>query len=107
MIKSIERVITQIILKHYDSLTDVEVQDLFGDYDERFQGQTYFANFTTNKCLSSKEMMQIDSEVKSLFKMIGVENTNPFSFKPPEIKSYFDCGDGEGFNFTGDYGYQH
>lgn len=106
MIKIIEKVLVQIIMKKYDSLTNVEVRDLFGGED-RFAGTIYVADFTTNKCLSSKEMMEIDSEVKSLFKMMNVENTNPWSFKPTDIKSYFDCGDGEGFHFTGHYGYFH
>jgi hypothetical protein len=40
--------------------------------------------------------------------MMGVDNNNPFSIgKTPQIKAFFDCGDGEGFVFKMPQGYRH
>jgi hypothetical protein len=53
-------------------------------------------------------MMEIDTEIKTLYKMMGImpdyvlERT-----KSPTISSFFDCGDGQGFQFSSSYGYEH
>ena len=34
-------------------------------------------------------------------------NQNPFKLDTDKIMSFFDCGDGEGFNFNSPFGYTH
>jgi hypothetical protein len=48
--------------------------------------------------------MEIDTEVKTLFKMLSPDKSIN---KEPIISCFFDCGDGEGFNFSSEYGYKH
>jgi hypothetical protein len=48
--------------------------------------------------------MEIDTDVKSLFEMLS---PNKKMNKEPRISCFFDCGDGEGFNFSAEYGYKH
>jgi hypothetical protein len=112
MIEKLKRVIDRLIMSKYSNLVEVEVSDLFGDYgqfkhQEQLLGSTYSVEFTTNKCLDMGEMVEIDTEVKTLFKMMSPENLNPFSVKEPKVSCYFDCGDGEGFTFHSPYGYKH
>lgn len=112
MIDKLTRVINKLILPKYTNLIDVRVSDLFGDYaqfkhQEHLLGSTYSVEFVTDKCLDQNEMVEIDSEVKSLFKMLSPENLNPLSNREPKVSCYFDCGDGEGFVFSAPYGYKH
>ena len=67
-------------------------------------GETITVDFTTSECLSSKKQMEIDTEIKTLFKMLSPDKKIN---KEPKISAFFDCGDGEGFTFESDYGYKH
>lgn len=112
MIDNLKRVIDKIILPKYSNLVDVRVSDLFEDYgqfkhQEHLLGSTFSVEFTTDKCLDVNEMVEIDTEVKTLFKMLSPENLNPFSIREPKVSCYFDCGDGQGFIFSAPYGYKH
>jgi hypothetical protein len=49
--------------------------------------------------------MEIDSEVKTLFKMLSPDKQ--MYNKEPKVSSFFDCGDGQGFVFSSEYGYNH
>jgi hypothetical protein len=48
--------------------------------------------------------MKIDTDVKNLFRMLTPEKKGR---EEPKISCFFDCGDGQGFNFESEYGYKH
>jgi hypothetical protein len=48
--------------------------------------------------------MEIDTEIKTLFKMLSPDKKKHHD---PKISSFFDCGDGQGFVFNSEYGYNH
>jgi len=94
MEKQIELVIKSIIFKKYSSLYEVNVYDMMDNYKSVF--------FKSDECLSMEEQMEIDTEVKFLFSMLGPQ-TN--SFRKPSIQCFFDCG--KGYEFQSTYGYNH
>ena len=92
-------------MSNYPELTEFEVRDLFADDNlESWVGNNYVVDFYTSECLSTKKQMEIDTDVKSLFKMLS---PNKKMNNEPTISCFFDCGDGEGFNFSAEYGYKH
>ena len=101
MEEQIELIIKKIIFKKFPSLLRVSVKDLMGDM-ESLSKTSYICRFDSDECLSSKEQMEIDTEVKLLFTMVNVP-TN--SFRKPSIQCFFNCGDG--YEFHGEYGYKH
>lgn len=104
MTDKIENAVRKIILKKYPFLTDVEIRNRYSDLFRKHDSllHSYTCNFKSEECLSEKEHMEIDTEVKTLFKMLSPE-TN--SFSKPEILCFFDCG--EGYEFKMSYGYKH
>jgi hypothetical protein len=54
-------------------------------------------------------MMEIDTEIKTLFQMMGINSNYVLdrTIKTPSISAFFDCGDGQGFQFSSSYGYKH
>ena len=95
LIPQLETVIKKLIIPQYPELTEFEVQDLFADeYIESWLGNNYVVDFYTSECLSTKKQMEIDSEVKTLFKMLSPDKQ--MYNKEPKVSSFFDCGDGQG-----------
>lgn len=108
MKETIKNIIESIIVKKFPEIVSVdEVDDISDTYGLENLEHNYHISLTTSECLSSKKMMDIDSEVKTLFSMLGLKNSNPFSYKSPNIKCFFDCGDGEGYRFSSHYAYIH
>jgi len=115
--KKIQYLIKKVILNKFPFLLNVEVSDLFDDGEDPnslggrindvLRGYSYIANFDTDKCLSTEEMEMVDTEVKILFRMMSITSKNQYGKKETEIRSFFDCGDGEGFIFNRSYGYNH
>lgn len=106
IIPQIKTVIKKLIMRQYPELTEFEVRDLFADDNiESWLGTNYVVDFYTSECLTSKKQMEIDTEVKTLFKMLS-PNKSIYD-ESPEISCFFDCGDGEGFVFNAEYGYKH
>lgn len=113
----IQHLIEKVILKKFPFLLNVEVVDLFDDGEDPnslsgrindvLRGYSYVANFDTDKCLSTEEMEMVDTEVKILFRMMSIVSKNQYGRKETEIRSFFDCGDGEGFLFSSSFGYKH
>ncbi len=105
LISNVKNIIERIIVPSYPEITDFEVKDLFegAGYDS-WLGLNYTVDITTSECLSSKKQMEIDTEIKTLFKMLSLDKKKR---KEPKISCFFDCGDGEGFVFNSDYGYKH
>ena len=101
MEEQLEIIIKKIIFKKYPSLFEVRIKDLMSDM-ESLSKSSYICSFDSDECLSSKEQMEIDTEVKLLFTMVN-EPTN--SFRKPSIKCFFDCG--QGYEFESEYGYKH
>jgi hypothetical protein len=101
MENQIESVIKSILFKKYPSLYEVKIKDLMGYY-EPLRNKTFVCNFKSDECLSTKEQMEIDTEVKFLFSMLGPQSN---SFSKPSIQCFFDCG--EGYEFHSEYGYKH
>jgi len=104
----IKNVIEKIILKRYPVIISVEsVEDAFSDLGishSSFLGWKYIVNLHTSECLDSNIMMEIDTEIKNLFKMMGITSNRT---KSPSISSFFNCNDGQGFQFASSYGYNH
>lgn len=101
MEEKIEKLIRKLILKKYSSLTDVSVRDSFKNSPiSSYVGSQYSCKIISNKCLSVEEQMEIDTEVKQLFKMIS-----PISVHNQNISCWFDCG--KGFEFKHKMGYKH
>jgi len=102
MINQIENIIRRIIFKKYPFLTNVSVEDKFEDLPNLtfMLGKSYVCYFKSDECLSEKEHMEIDTEVKNLFRMLSFDD-----FKNPEISCFFDCG--EGYEFKKSLGYDH
>ena len=97
MEKKIELLIRKILFKKYPYLTDVNVEDANLYVKKSQMGYVYECYFKTDKCLDEQECMEIDSDVKSLYKMVS-----PIRNRYDEIKriySFFDCGDGNGYKF--------
>jgi hypothetical protein len=113
MEEQIKNVIEKIIMKKYPVITGVDnVRDVFdnlGKQHSSFLGWKYVIELYTSECLSSKMMMEIDTEIKSLFQMMGINGNYVLdrTFKTPAISAFFDCGDGQGFQFSSSYGYKH
>jgi hypothetical protein len=112
-INKIEKVINKIIIPQHPELLQFEVKDLFEDmYDsgtplgQQMLGRQYVVEFITSECLDSKKQMEIDTEVKSLFMMLS-PSVNTLHNKTPKISCFFDCEDGKGYVFNGEYGYDH
>jgi hypothetical protein len=103
MIDSIENIVRKIILKKYPLLTDVSIEDMYGDSSlTSMLGSSFICKFKSDECLSEKEHMTIDTEVKTLFEMLSPESSG---FRKPDILCFFDCG--EGYEFKMSYGYKH
>ena len=105
LIPQLKTVIKKLIIPQYPELTEFEVKDLWegGGYDS-WLGLNYTVDITTSECLSSKKQMEIDTEIKTLFKMLSPDKKK---YKELKISSFFDCGDGQGFVFSSEYGYNH
>jgi hypothetical protein len=98
----------KIIKIKYPFLTSVEIEDMSDILDPHIHGNHYFLNIFSEKCLSTNEQEEIDSEFKQLFKLINPSKiTSDFQIKEDTVRCFFDCGDGEGYNFSGSYGYLH
>jgi hypothetical protein len=111
MFDKLERVVSKIIIPHYPKLKEFVVRDLFDNMDfDYLKNRNYVVEFITSECLDSNEMMKIDSEVKSLFQMLRPEKPKgglEWDDREPSVSCYFDCEDGEGYVFNGEYGYEH
>jgi len=113
MEEKIKNVIEKIIMKKYPVITGVDnVRDVFdnlGKQHSSFLGWKYVIELYTSECLSSKMMMEIDTEIKTLFQMMGINSNYVLdrTIKTPSISAFFDCGDGQGFQFSSSYGYKH
>lgn len=94
MEKQLENLVRRIIFKKFPSLTSVEVSESWGSYT---------CMITSDECLSMKEEMEIDTEVKLLLKMLNPEPIN--HFRKPNVRCFFDCG--KGFEFHSTQGYNH
>ena len=104
-IPKIKNVIEHLIMPRYPELTKFEVRDLFADEIIDYWLETSsIVEFETSECLNPKKQMEIDTDVKSLFKMLSPDKKLN---RDPEISCFFDCGDGKGYDFNCEYGYNH
>ena len=104
MEESLEKLIRKVLFKKYPFLTDVLIEDGFSDLPNLsfMLGENYVCRFNSDKCLSSEEQMDIDTEVKHFFTMLSPISKNT---RKPSISCFFDCG--EGFEFKMSQGYNH
>lgn len=87
----LDKVIRKILFPKYSKLTELEIERI-----ELSSGDVYFANFITSECLTTQDMMDIDTEVKTLYAMLPKNENTKFLIENKKIKATFDCGDGEG-----------
>ena len=105
--KLITNLINKLVIPRFPKITGVEEIEHFSS---GFRGDSYYVHIMTSECLEMEEQVEIDSLVKQLFKMASLDTSNKnfgFKLEPDKIMSFFDCGDGEGFNFNSPYGYKH
>jgi len=103
MVEQLESLIRKIIFKKYPLLTNVSIEDMYGDFSlTSMLGSSFMCKFKSEECLSEKEHMEIDTEVKTLFEMLSPDSSD---FRIPSIRCFFDCGDG--YEFKMSYGYKH
>ena len=104
MEESLEKLIRKVLFKKYPFLTNVSIEDRFSDLPNLsfMLGENYVCRFNSDKCLSSEEQMDIDTEVKLFFTMLSPISKN---IRKPSISCFFDCG--EGFEFKMSQGYNH
>lgn len=108
MVERIKNILESVIKTKYPEISSIDnITDLSEEYGLEHLQHNYHVSISTSKCLDAKSMMEIDTEVKTLFSMLGLSNSSPFSIKRPHIMCFFDCGDGEGYNFSSEYGYTH
>jgi len=101
MKERIKNVIESLIVRKYPEIISIDnVEDISESLGLENLEHNYHVSMTTSECLDTKKMMEINFEVKTLFKMLGLTNSNPFSFKEPSIKCFFDCGNGEGYRYN-------
>lgn len=101
----LRNMIEKVIFKKYPKLVDIEDIE---HWSSGFRGDSYIIHITTSECLDAHEMMEIDTEIKTLGKMSSLSNANdnPFSVNSsPKFMVFFDCGDG--FIFKSTHGYIH
>jgi hypothetical protein len=102
----LKKVIEKILFPKYDKLDYI---DDISVSSSSFRGDRYFVDIFTKECLTDEEMMKIDTEAKTLFKMISLSNVSddPFNIGGNKVMLFFDCGDGEGYQFKSTIGYTH
>jgi hypothetical protein len=105
-IEVITNLIEKLVMPKFPKITGIEDIEHFSS---GFRGDSYYVHMTTSEYLESEEQVEIDSLIKQLFKMASLDsaNQNPFKLDTDKIMSFFDCGDGEGFNFNSPFGYTH
>lgn len=103
----LENVIRKVIFKKYPFLYYVEVEDTFSDLPNLsgLLGTLYTCRLKSEKCLSSEEQMEIDTEVKTIFKMLY--SSNRMDFNTPNVACYFNCEGEDGYTFSSKMGYNH
>jgi len=102
----LKKVLEKILFPKYDKLDYID--DIIVSTNT-FSGDKYFVDIFTKECLTDEEMMKIDTEAKTLLKMLSLPSSNdsPFNVGGNSVALFFDCGDGEGYQFKSTYGYVH
>jgi hypothetical protein len=105
-VKLITNLIEKLVVPKHPNIVSI---DDIEHFSSGFRGDSYFVHVTTSECLSMEEQVSIDTLVKQLFKMASLDSSteNPFKLDSDDIKVFFDCQDGEGYNFQSPYGYNH
>ena len=102
----LKKVLEKILFPKYDKLDYI---DDIGVSSNIFMGDRYFVDIFTKECLTDEEMMKIDTEAKILLKMLSLPSANysPSYVGGNRLALFFDCGDGEGYQFISTPGYTH
>lgn len=105
-INLITNLIEKLVIPKFPVIDSIENIEHFSS---GFRGDSYFVNIITSECLSMEEQVSIDTLVKQLFKMASLDTKieNSFKLEPDDIKVFFDCQDGEGYNFNSLFSYKH
>ena len=111
MEKKLENLIRKIIFKKYPMLEDVQVVDEFeGLHNLKFMtDSSWVCRLQSEECLTDKQHMEIDREVKNLFSMLAVPTVSGVK---PTIKCFFSCIEDDEEGYSGYYfkftpGYDH
>lgn len=89
-------IIEKIVMPKFPKI--VEIDDI--EYHLSSLGQErFFVHFITTECLTRKEQVEIYDLVRELFKAASFEDL--VDKNKSQVRTYFDCGDGEGFVFRG------
>lgn len=105
-VEVISNLISKLVIPKFPKIISI---DDIEHFSSGFRGDSYFVNITTSECLDTEEQVEIDTLVKQLFKMSSLDSptNNPFKVTSDDIKVFFDCQDGEGYNFSSPFGYNH
>jgi hypothetical protein len=104
--KLMANLIEKLVIPKFPKIVSI---DDIEHFSSGFRGDSYFVHITTSECLESEEQISIDTLVKQLFKMASLDTKieNSFKLDPDDIKVFFDCQDGEGYNFNSLFSYKH
>lgn len=97
MEKIFKDLLNQVICPKYPSISNIDRVYTFTNENQ------WMVNITTHNCLETEEMMEIDSEIKDLFKMFNPENKR----NRKNIKTWFRCNGNDLYDFSHIRGYHH
>ena len=98
----IKRMVESIILPKYPELK-------FHDIDSypTPHSREYSLRFRTRKKLPAEVQVQINEDVKSLFKMAGLDEAENVKYRPNTIKVWFKTPNAKDWSFTSPHDYKH
>jgi hypothetical protein len=94
--KTIRNFIEKLVIPHYPQINSIgylEIDWVGGVF-------MYSVGFIMNKEISSKLQQEIDKEMKTLFKMSGLDKPSEYGYKNDFIKTYFSFDGGNDYSFT-------
>jgi hypothetical protein len=96
----IRKLVERVVLPKYPGLKIHDIDSYFLS-----QNEEYDVRFRTSKKLPAEIQVEIDKEVKTLFRMAGLEEIQSGKYKPNEIKVWFKTPNAKDWSFTSTYEY--
>lgn len=98
----LQHMVEKIILPKYPTIRLSDVDSLF------FAGRRYYdVRFITKKELDSEIQEEIDSELKTIFKMASLDQPDGFNNYPNVIRAWFKTPRQKNYSFTAGPNYSH
>lgn len=98
----IKRMVESIILPKYPELKLYDI-----DSYPITNNREYDVRFRVRKKLPAEIQVEINEDVKSLFRMAGLDEVETGKYKPNIIKVWFKTPNARDWSFTSPHGYKH